>query len=157
MGNHRSTRWRGYTKKMTVESCRRLSPREAPHAGIATLTAPMPRGGGLRRWCLCPRCNRRKGDLFQPPGLDSWACRSCLDLTYTAQQRRRKPAAKPLPETWAEFVAIHPLWKSYQQWKVLGAALPTKQTLADFEKALTSVMFEEYCQLLQRERAKTRG
>jgi len=42
--------------------------------------------GGLRWWFGCPRCGRRAGKLFLPPGARRFACRQCHNLTYESVQ-----------------------------------------------------------------------
>jgi len=50
--------------------------------------------GGLRWWFECPRCGRRMGRLYVPPGERVFACRLCHNLTYLASQRTPRPQAK---------------------------------------------------------------
>lgn len=45
-------------------------------------------GGKERPWFLCPRCQRRVGKLFLPPGETHFFCRTCHDLTYQSRQQR---------------------------------------------------------------------
>jgi len=47
--------------------------------------------GGVRRWFLCPACQRRCRILYQPPGEMVFACRLCHRLTYHTQQVGRTP------------------------------------------------------------------
>ncbi len=157
MGNPHSSRWpRGYQKKTCVGECRRLSPREAPHAGISTVTTSMPRGGGLRRWCLCPICGKRKGDLFQRAGsdalagalsgavADAWACRECHGLTYRARQRRRVRVIK-MEEypPFSEWTTRHPLAKAWWNYQLQTSTL-RKEDAERFNKELTELLFNEY-------------
>lgn len=46
--------------------------------------------GGRRWWFSCPRCGRRCGVLYLPPGLTRWACRTCHDLAYRTSQEHNK-------------------------------------------------------------------
>ncbi len=144
MGNHRSSRWpRGYEKKTCVGECRRLSPREAPHAGISTVTTEMPRGCGSRRWCLCPLCGKRKGDLFQRAGSDAWACRECHGLTYRARQRRRaRVLSLEDHPPFLEWAQRHPLTKAWLQHR---SKTPLHEsTIKQFESELWELLSTEY-------------
>jgi len=42
--------------------------------------------GGVRYWFACPRCHRRVGCLYLPPGAIRFYCRKCHDLAYTSSQ-----------------------------------------------------------------------
>ncbi len=50
------------------------------------LLTTRPHFGGLRRWFACPRCARRVGKLYLPPGRRFFACRACHGLTYRSCQ-----------------------------------------------------------------------
>ena len=43
----------------------------------------------LQYWFLCPRCHRRCGVLYLPPGQGELRCRQCWDLHYRSQQTSR--------------------------------------------------------------------
>ncbi len=143
MGNKHSTRWpRGYKKKTCINECRRLSPREARHTGIATVTTPMPRGG-LRYWCLCPVCNGRRGDLFQRPGCEVWACRECHGLTYSERQRRRARVMSPKDwPTFLQWLQQHQFVKAWLKYHSKTAI--HKNDAEQFENALCELLCDEY-------------
>jgi hypothetical protein len=44
--------------------------------------------GKERPWFLCPRCKKRVGRLFLPPGETHFFCRTCHDLTYQSRRQR---------------------------------------------------------------------
>jgi hypothetical protein len=46
--------------------------------------------GGSRWWFECPKCNKRMGKLYLPPGENAFACRLCYNLTYQSNQRESK-------------------------------------------------------------------
>ncbi len=139
MGNHLSTRWHNHDKKQTVETCRRLTPREAHHVGIETVSTSMPRNGGARLWCVCPSCGTRRGVLFQAPGASAWACRACLGLTYRARQTHR---VRPLG--WRDFQERHPLVAAWRQWKLHTAPGLDVESVQQFDRAISKVLFTEY-------------
>ncbi len=110
MGNHNSTRWKDYTKRRTVEECRRISAREARHLNIVTVTTFMP-GGAQRLWCICPACKVRVWFLYQLADGGKWQCRTCHTLVYkSAQQRGTRAAfnAWLTPERWENISQKHP-------------------------------------------------
>jgi hypothetical protein len=55
-------------------------------ASVVRLVATCPHFGGLRRWFACPRCARRVGKLYLPPGETYFGCRTCYGLTYRSCQ-----------------------------------------------------------------------
>jgi len=116
MGNHNSTRWRGHAKKRTVEAARRISAREAQHAGSITTTAtPVANSPARRLWALCPECGARVWYLYQAPDqapdAEQWKCRVCHDLSYRSTQQRGTRAAFYewlTMERWSEISQKHP-------------------------------------------------
>jgi hypothetical protein len=44
--------------------------------------------GGLLRWFICPRCNRRVGILYLPGREEAFLCRQCHRLGYRQQLLR---------------------------------------------------------------------
>ena len=46
--------------------------------------------GDKRWWWTCPKCGRRCGTLYMPPGAVKFACRSCHNLTYQSCQESNK-------------------------------------------------------------------
>jgi hypothetical protein len=64
------------------------------HTWYSNYTVPVtyshagPCGRGMRVWWRCPKCNRRCGILYMPPGSDTFACRICHDLVYQVQMDR---------------------------------------------------------------------
>ncbi len=54
------------------------------------LLTTRPHFGGLRRWFGCPRCSRRVGKLYLPPGKQYLGCRVCFGLTYRSCQESHK-------------------------------------------------------------------
>ena len=57
--------------------------------GVKTRTVISKTGnGGKRYWLVCPRCNKRKGILFQHPASKIIACRMCLGLRYKKCARK---------------------------------------------------------------------
>ncbi len=119
MGNMKSTRWHGHTKKRTVEECRRINAREAQHvAGIATTTTPVATSAARRLWALCPACGARVWYLYQMPSeapdagtAEQWKCRQCHGLVYRSAQQRGTYAAFEEwlnQEKWQEYAERHP-------------------------------------------------
>jgi hypothetical protein len=43
---------------------------------------------GERVWFSCPRCHKRAGKLYLPPGKNAFLCRTSHDLTYASRQKR---------------------------------------------------------------------
>ena len=41
-----------------------------------------PGSGRYRLWWACPKCGRRAGVLYLPPGAARFACRACHGLAY---------------------------------------------------------------------------
>lgn len=62
------------------------------HAGepfsrrVRFVTSAMPTNAE-RPWFACPKCSRRVGVLYVPPGYASLACRLCLRLTYRSSNQ----------------------------------------------------------------------
>lgn len=42
--------------------------------------------GGKRVWALCPKCQRRVGRLYRPPGKIRFLCRDCYGLIYRSSR-----------------------------------------------------------------------
>lgn len=49
--------------------------------------------GGLRRWFLCPACQRRVFKLHRPSGEIHFRCRNCFSLSYRSRQKYDKRVA----------------------------------------------------------------
>jgi hypothetical protein len=94
MGSTTSTRWKDYTKRQTVESCKRVNAREAPHVGAATTTTSVAATTARRLWCLC-ECGRRVAYLYRLPDekASAWKCRICYQLTNRTAQEKGTRAA----------------------------------------------------------------
>ena len=54
---------------------------------------------GLRRWFVCPFCERRCAILYSNPKL---MCRRCLDLPYASQSRSRRTLPLPVKRAMAQ-------------------------------------------------------
>lgn len=52
--------------------------------------------GGERTWFSCPRCGRRVGKLYLPPGHPHFWCRHCHGLSYGSRQQRVPPLFQAL-------------------------------------------------------------
>jgi hypothetical protein len=83
------------------------------------LTTTRPHRGGLRWWFVCPQlrrnglaCGRRVGQLHLTPRGRMFACRQCLDLTYTSSQQhsRRVARYRKSPAALRTELAIRPSW-----------------------------------------------
>jgi len=55
------------------------------------LTTSRTGNGGERYWFFCPKCNRRVGVLYKPPGSSSFLCRECYNLQYGMAKYHRSP------------------------------------------------------------------
>lgn len=111
MGNAQSTRWNGHTKKATVETCRRITAREAHHIGAPTVSEPVAGTSARRLWCLCPDCEKWALYLYQMVNGGKYLCRQCHDLTNKATQQRGTRAAFEAwltPQRFAWMSARHP-------------------------------------------------
>lgn len=88
--------------KTQVEDCRRISIfgyRYPVHAyaitvngqriDLASTALKVGKNAGVRRWFLCPSCNKRKGFLFRPWHSKLYLCRDCHNLTYWLSQTHR--------------------------------------------------------------------
>lgn len=53
------------------------------------LLTTRPNYGGRRWWLSCPRCGRRCGVLYLPPGGRHFGCRTCGRLAYASQRENR--------------------------------------------------------------------
>lgn len=58
-----------------------------PQADIQLTTTPAG-FGGVRKWFLCPRCDRRSGILYDEP-VRGWACRICCNGRYASEVESR--------------------------------------------------------------------
>ncbi len=118
MGNAFSTRWKGHTKKTTVEVCERITAREAKHIGAPTLCEPVANSAARRLWCLCPDCERRALYLYRLPSGSDWKCRTCHNLTDQSTQKRATRAAFEewlTPEVWARMSQRHDATAAFQE------------------------------------------
>ena len=59
------------------------------HYSIELQTTPTP-WGALRYWFTCPRCGRRVGKVYLPPGDHDFACRRCHKLAYRSNQEQHE-------------------------------------------------------------------
>jgi hypothetical protein len=156
MGNENSTRWKGHTKRRTVDECRRINAREAQHvAGIATTTTPVATSAARRLWALCPACGAQVWYLYQMPSEApdastgaQWKCRQCHDLAYKSAQQRGTYAAFYEwlnQEKWREYADRHRSreWL-YQRvgdcWKKLCLPYDLRNMSADDQLRLTLKM-----------------
>jgi len=55
------------------------------------LTSSKTGNGGKRYWFLCPKCGRRMGTLYKPPGTNLPLCRRCHKLSYLLAKHHRSP------------------------------------------------------------------
>ena len=146
MGNAQSTRWKGHTKKTTVETCRRITAREAWHIGAPTISAQVAGTSARRLWCLCPDCEARALYLYQLPTGGAWKCQQCHRLTNQATQQHGTRAAFEqwlTPKRWAWMSARHPALKSFYD-----------EIVADFRKTVApldpaKISAERRAELLQ--------
>lgn len=135
MGNALSTRWRGHTKKTTVEVCERITAREAKHIGAPTLCEPVANSAARRLWCLCPDCERRARYLYRLPSGGAWKCRMCHRLTDRKTQIRGTRAAFEdwlTPERWKKMSQKHPASAAFED--AVGAYLVESVAPYDWEK-----------------------
>jgi hypothetical protein len=111
MGSITSTRWKGYTKRRTVESCKRINAREAAHVGVATTTTTVAGKSARRLWCVC-ECGRRVAFLYNLPDekVSAWKCRVCHRLTNQKAQEKGTRAAFEAwltPRRWKRACELH--------------------------------------------------
>lgn len=55
---------------------------EAHSYPVMIAATGQPGDGRYRLWWACPKCGRRAGVLYLPPGAARFACRACHGLTY---------------------------------------------------------------------------
>lgn len=111
MGNFKSTRWKGYAKKLTVEECHRITPPEAQHVGAATTETKIAHTTARRLWCECPSCSARVFYLYQLPEGGAWKCKTCHQLIYKGSQAKGTRAAFAAwltPQRWERICKTHP-------------------------------------------------
>jgi len=69
-------------------------------AQLVGLTPTHPFYGGIRWWCVCPRCGRRVRTLYRPPGGGQVGCRTCARVTYRSTQQHRVFGWEQLERPW---------------------------------------------------------
>ncbi|HUC01536.1 MAG TPA: hypothetical protein VMA75_01365 [Candidatus Paceibacterota bacterium] len=78
--------------------------------------------GGVREWFVCPRCERRCGNLYKDE--DDFACRRCMDFGYASQRvnyRSFEPTIVRMKKYEKE-IEKKPIYQSYK-------GKPTKRAL----------------------------